>query len=284
MSTLDAASGTDNQADLWHVQVAAGDLRTMSLDELDSAFQDGVINEGTYVRHDGADTWAQLGQVLGSDDAEAPLHEPHAADLDTIPAPPAASEPPIAVAPLAAAPAPVTALAFAPPSSAYEMRVSAPPASFGGPLSTSPMVAPISYSDIEIPNMRSSKRGVFVALGAVLVLAIGAVAVTRTGTSAEAAAGSLAPTSLGASVGAAGAAVAPVAPVALPESQLQPGRDGRLSDDQRRALLDADKLRASKVKPASPSTSKSQHRGPAPSTGPVFHKGGDQHDPLNSSL
>ena len=52
--------------DVWHVEVS-GKICTMTLDELDQAFQANRIHEGTYVRHEGAKQWAKLGDVAGLD-------------------------------------------------------------------------------------------------------------------------------------------------------------------------------------------------------------------------
>lgn len=45
----------------------------MTLDELDAAFQDGSIDEDTFVRRDGASKWSRLGDELGGDPAPAPV-------------------------------------------------------------------------------------------------------------------------------------------------------------------------------------------------------------------
>lgn len=293
MSSMDASSGNEDQDDLWFVQLASGDVRAMTLDALDAAFQEGRVTEGTYVRHDGADAWAQLGQVLGADAgaSDLDLKEPPAVEAEAVAVAAVAAAPPAAAVAAARDPeaerdtvvspvaspelVPVVPVAMAP--ALDDTRVSTPPASLSGPLSTSPMVASISSPDIDVTALRSSKRGVVVAFAAVLlVAAAAAVTFTRLGPSTDTSAGSRAPSTLG-------AAASPVV-VTAPDPQLQPGHDGRLSDEQRRALLDADKLRASKVKPSAAAAPKSPHHGQAPRSGPVFHKGGDEHDPLNGSL
>jgi hypothetical protein len=58
-----------------------------------------------------------------------------------------------------------------------------------------------------------------------------------------------------------------------------------LSDDARKALLDADKTRAAKMQQQR-AAQPSRGGGSAPArkgSGP-FHKGGDKYDPLNASL
>jgi hypothetical protein len=39
--------------DLWHVQLASGDVCLMTLEQLDDAFQTSVINENTYLWQEG---------------------------------------------------------------------------------------------------------------------------------------------------------------------------------------------------------------------------------------
>ncbi|MBX3198754.1 MAG: hypothetical protein KF894_11510 [Labilithrix sp.] len=58
------ASGSD--LELWHVQLG-GVVRTMSLDELDAAFQAGVVDERTMVLKAGALRWSTLGDAAGID-------------------------------------------------------------------------------------------------------------------------------------------------------------------------------------------------------------------------
>jgi hypothetical protein len=65
--------------ELWFVQLPAGGVRAMSLDELDAAFQSGAIDEATLVRRDGTTAWVKLADELG--DAQAaetpqPEHTP----------------------------------------------------------------------------------------------------------------------------------------------------------------------------------------------------------------
>jgi hypothetical protein len=57
------ASGNDFQ--LWHVQLGGGVVRTLSLDELDDAFQAGKIDERTLVTRAGSNQWATLGEIAG---------------------------------------------------------------------------------------------------------------------------------------------------------------------------------------------------------------------------
>ena len=56
-----------NNLELWHVQLAGGVVRTMTLDELDSAFQADAIDERTMVMKAGDLSWTTLGDLLGLD-------------------------------------------------------------------------------------------------------------------------------------------------------------------------------------------------------------------------
>jgi hypothetical protein len=59
--------------DLWRVQLATGEVRVMSLDALDDAFQAGSITGNTPVLPPGATAWTRLADAAGLDDA--PSHE-----------------------------------------------------------------------------------------------------------------------------------------------------------------------------------------------------------------
>ncbi|MDB5214582.1 MAG: hypothetical protein JWO86_2509 [Myxococcaceae bacterium] len=61
------------QADTWHVKLANGETRALSLDELDTGFHDGWINERTMVLAAGSTRWAPLGEVAGLDETPAPV-------------------------------------------------------------------------------------------------------------------------------------------------------------------------------------------------------------------
>lgn len=57
--------------DHWQVKLPSGDILTVTLDELDSAFADGHIGASTLVRESGSPTWSTLGAVAGLDDGTA---------------------------------------------------------------------------------------------------------------------------------------------------------------------------------------------------------------------
>jgi hypothetical protein len=76
MSSLDITDSrtdvTDAGIDLWRVQLMTGEVRAMSLDALDDAFQSGMIMESTPVLPPGATVWTKLADAAGLD---APSHE-----------------------------------------------------------------------------------------------------------------------------------------------------------------------------------------------------------------
>jgi len=79
--------------EFWHVQMPDGSVSTMTLDELDAAFQADTITEQTYVLKQGESTWQTLAALLGLDEPASPTPAPVVA---TYSSPPASAE----VAPL----------------------------------------------------------------------------------------------------------------------------------------------------------------------------------------
>ena len=73
MSSYENVESTDAGIDLWRVQLGNGEIRAMSLDALDDAFQAGTIDEGTPVLAPGATAWSNLADAAGLD---APAEQP----------------------------------------------------------------------------------------------------------------------------------------------------------------------------------------------------------------
>ena len=87
----------DETEDRYHTQVDAGDVRLFTLDQLDAAFNAGLIHENTYVCLEGGNEWLTLGEVAGLGDEEpepapVPAPVPHrggfAASPSVVPAAP----------------------------------------------------------------------------------------------------------------------------------------------------------------------------------------------------
>lgn len=56
----------------WLVKLDSGDVRMMTLDELDAAFQAGTVHEDTLVRRDGTDKWIKLAEEIGGSEPQVP--------------------------------------------------------------------------------------------------------------------------------------------------------------------------------------------------------------------
>ncbi len=232
--------------DYWHVQLTSGEVRYWSLEELDEAFQRDEVDARTYVLKEGESAWQRLGELLGLDEAES------------------------APAPVAVAPYSVAPLSYA------AARPSEAPAAN----SIRPFVSDIDLEeDAMMAQMKPRRRNVaFIGGGVAAALVLVVVGVTRAGAGSDAKAAAAAPPP---------AVVAPPAaaePVAAPVAAAQPA----LSDDVKKSLLEADKSRAAKAAARAAENAKfrpSTARGGsyrAPKSGQVFHKGGNQFDPLTT--
>jgi hypothetical protein len=233
------------ETELWHVQLPSGGVCCWSLDALDAAFQTGEIGPKTYVRRLGDIEWQRLEVLLGLDESET--------------SPPPAPRPVVAPTPSVAFPA-------SDPRSAVSLR---------------PVVSTVADLDDEYlaAAMKPKRKNLaYVAGGAALALVLGVVGITHasSGSDEKAAAGAQPP------------APVAVAPVSDPAAAAPSAPRAELSDDVKRALLEKDKTRAARVAAQAAENAKyrstSPSYAPVPKSGPVFHKGGNQYDPLNSSL
>ena len=296
---------TESNEPLWQVQLASGQACRMTLELLDDAFQDGLITEETLIMQDGTTEWVTLGALLGLD-SEGESNPASDTAVDTA-APVAANPPPaapVAVAapvqpaqprpymdpfapPVSIAPAP--AAQMVPPASAQaapfvfqgagggQVSFTAPPE----PLtrSTAPVAADIDF-DVESVNFGKKRSPAKWIIGIAAVLGgLGFVAMNMNTTpeaSPPAVAAPAAPPAYESHP------VADPPPAGAPVAPQKPA----LSDDARKALLEADKARAAKMqqqRAAQPSRGGSAPASRGKSSGP-FHKGGDKYDPLNASL
>ena len=207
MTTLESA-GTDQ--DIWHVEVAPDDVRAVTLDELDEAFQKGYVNESTRVWQEGMPSAMTLGELLGgNDDAVAePTPVSAYAPVQTYAEPQPAyaqsyagyGEPQTAYAqhayaePHAAAYTPSYASSYVPPRSPPPSRVpesawppvvatneASPQRSSYAPAPVStpapPSMAPLAFDvpDYDNPYARSGGKGKFLLAAFVVAAAAGGV-------------------------------------------------------------------------------------------------------------
>jgi hypothetical protein len=314
MSNIEATTATKGTQEVWHVQLATGELRVMTLDQLDDAFQNGLVSENTFVYQSGMNDWVKLSELAGlsGDGDETPSTgvrgaESASGDSSGEIAVELSSEPTIAPPPIAApspfaAPSPAGQQAPHPlhNSNASPFGVIAVPNGLAanslfaptiGPNSTAPVAAdkPDLEFDTDVPfaNRKSSR-----AKWVLAVAALGAVGVAGVGMMqgwfakpSSAAALELPPLPTEAPVAMQTPPAAEPAPADKAPSA-DPSQGGRINDNTKKALLDADKARAEKnrarqrVNHAAASAPRGR---PAKSATP-FHKGGNPHDPLNSSL
>jgi hypothetical protein len=248
--------------EFWHVQLPDGSVSTMTLDELDTAFQCGRISEKTYVLKQGDSTWATLASLLGLD--EAP--------------------------PLPPARAPV-AQAYLAPSTPGNF------ADFAAVNSLRPVVSDVDDDELDFGaspfRRRSKKRAVAITASVLAIAAVGAFVATFGPNRALATLGNIKGLWAGSSVAAASqpppAAVVVETPPAPPPPAADPTpapAPDRFDDAKKRALLEADKARDAQQKAKMNAAPAHRSSGPGyKSDGkPVFHKGGNKFDPLNASL
>jgi hypothetical protein len=269
----------NSQTDFWHVRLPNGSVCTLTLDELDDAFQAGQIDENIFVLQHGATAWTTLGALLGIEAAP--------------PAPPARAQA------VMVAPTPASGYAS---FSTYPSAPSPDSAPFG---SLRPTVSELDIDeDMDFGRSRSSgkkKALVAFAVAALALVGFGVANPNRTAATWAKARSLLANT---ASAPVAAAAPppaeipvpAPAPPPAQPVATTPPVQSAqsaqsdadRLSDDKKKALLDADKAhaaqhqaKASAAAAAAPARRSSTYKSDGKT---VFHKGGNKYDPLNSSL
>ena len=244
MSSYESVESTDAGLDLWRVQLGTGEIRAMSLDALDEAFQAGTIDEGTPVLAPGATSWAKLADAAGLD---AP-----------------ADEPVNSVAPIA--------VSFDSQSTGVATRYVVPPPDVSLP--------DLDLDSLEDDAFKAKKGRVFVGIGLAVMLVGGlGFAATRLAPVTSSAANAL---SAEAARKAAAAAPAPAVEdekaaarlKALTEEQ----RVKLLEADKAREAREAAKR---KDRPAPLTTHRS---GPQPKSATPFVNGGNKYDPLNGAL
>ncbi|MBX3185527.1 MAG: hypothetical protein KF819_00875 [Labilithrix sp.] len=237
---------TDSGIDLWRVQLGSGEIRAMSVDALDDAFQSGLIDENTPVLPPGATQWQKLADAAGLE-GDAPT-EPDRA-VTEVPS----------VAPIAV--------------------------SVGAPEDLASLADVNPYADVDLDkaegSLRSSKKGIFIGMGvaAIVVLGLG-FAATRAIGAADGAA-----TSMSLQGGKKAAAVAPAPMTSEEEAReeryrqlTEEQRIKLLEADKAREAREAQKKKDHAPPAAAPA------RKPQPKSGNVFNNGGNKYDPLNGAL
>lgn len=312
-----AALVQDETEDRYYTQVEEGDVRLFTLDQLDAAFNAGLIHENTYVCLEGDSKWLTLAEVagLGDEGDEEPVSAPHLIAAPQAQAP-AYSAP---------APAPYGIQAAAPVSYAPGPFGLAPATNSIAPMTNSvaPMVMPsiapaynssLALDDDEMFTRRKRPLGKILAAVAVLGLAGVAFAVVQSGgvrlpklndSASQASAASLSVSNLKpaeASKPAEPAAPAPVAEAAKTETpkadEAKPTeaadgadkkKDDRFSEEMKAALLNKDSK--DKTKAVGKKAAKKAGRpavaargGAKPKAAAGFKSSGNAYDPLNGKL
>lgn len=187
-----STNGTTND-ELWSVALPNGQIQKGTLDQLDDAFNAGLLTSDSLVLAPGATEWAKLGELAGLE-----------------------------------APAPPTQPSYAAPVAPSTLR---------------PVAIELDESMLDPSRMRPSKKPlVFGAIGAIAaVAAVLVFAVSGTGGPDKPAAGAAAAATATATQT---ATVAPKPPAPPPEVSAKP----LLSEDQKKALLDADEARSRLLK------------------------------------
>jgi hypothetical protein len=273
-----------SDSELWSVALAADNIRSMTLDQLDGAFQRGIVTENTLVWTEGMDSWLRLSDVLGEDEAAAPAPSyPPAAVAHSYPPRAAQSFPPAAAQSF-----PPAALPSVPPRSA--------PASLA-PMSTSPVELSLGAADLDwdgFPKKGKAKWGVLAAAA----VALAGVGITVANMSSRG--GDLDPTAAAAAAKPLSAADQPLpvakgnspeAPLAGGGYQITAAEDKKFKQEEtrdselRERMSDAVKNQEAeaKAKPRSVGARRAPSRSKNTSTTGV-QKGGAKFDPLNGAL
>jgi len=232
--------------DLWRVQLATGEVRVMSLDALDDAFQSGLITESTPVLPPGAAAWTKLADAAGLDAPAAPD--------GNVPS----------VAPMAV--------------SVAESTGDATPYANHSPYSLPDL-------DIDAMNDEAfnPKRGrVFAAIGLAVVLVGGlGFAATKAGNIAGAASNSLSAPGAEKAAAAAPPPAAVDVNTAAPAKTLTDEQKTKLAeaDKAREAAAAARDAKRAKDRPSGPA-----RRGPREKSSQPFVNSGNKYDPLNGAL
>jgi hypothetical protein len=232
--------------DLWRVQLATGEVRVMSLDALDDAFQSGLITESTPVLPPGAAAWTKLADAAGLDAPAAPD--------GNVPS----------VAPMAV--------------NVAESTGDATPYANQSPYSLPDL-------DIDAMNdeaFKPRKGRIFAVIGLAVVLVGGlGFAATKAGNVAGAASNSLSAPGAEKAAAAAPPPAAVDVNTAAPAKTLTDEQKAKLAeaDKAREAAAAARDAKRAKDRPSGPA-----RRGPREKSSQPFVNSGNKYDPLNGAL
>jgi hypothetical protein len=302
----------DSNVELWHVEVSPNEVKIVTLEQLDEAFQNDWVGVETRVWQEGMPCAMRLGDLLGVDEsspaADAEHHSiaPPAGAEDDLVAPAVVAPYPVAPPPVAAehhsVPAPARAPSFERPVRATtpEAPMSWPPVVTAAPASVPPpsmpaSIAPLAFDvgpDVAFPRPSRAPKvivggGVLAVAAALAAFAVNAIQATST---PDVAAASMSPVAT--------PPPAPPAPVSHrydpgdepvhlgPEKPLTITQREPTADDKRVAAALAGKAAAAKVRPAPRAPSRIARTGKRHGSGPSFKSAGkgSQYDPLNGSL
>lgn len=251
-------------SDLWNVALRGGEIRAMSLDELDAAFEAGTVSASTMVLPPDSTEWVRLGTIAGLNDSAQ--EEPIAQAAPASPFPPALS-----IAPPASMP----------PPSAHAPNSYAPVA-----FDATPMPAPIDL-DFDLAPPKKSKKVAYV-IGGLAAFGLLIAVATSGGDDAPA------PTAAAQQAPAEAKPYVPnIDPLAAPKPQpaaTTPAQNtNTLSDEQKKALADLDKANDAKHRAKVSAAAAMRGGGVRNSSSyksddPFTHGGGNAHDPLNGKL
>lgn len=295
----------DQQDERWHVQLDSKEVRLMTLEQLDEAFQHGLVHEHTYVIQVGSSSWQTLGEVAGlgeepqlapsngapSVNAGAPIARAPGAGYQV----PEQSQSVRPVARAAVGGWPPVTIAPGQPAAMAVAASSMPPGYLHASHSVIPVVQSVGPSyDFGPADFKPRKSKLFVALGVgASALAAAVFALTRLDappTQAEAPAAAPAVAAAAYIPTQPSNYSAPSTPTPSPLESENKGTNstGSLSDETKKALLAKDNERSTSRKSrvratASHSTSSTPSSNSKKSAGPI-RGGGNTYDPLNGKL
>lgn len=152
--------------EMWHVQIEPGDVKTVTLEQMDDMYRLELISSSTLVWQPGMPKALPLSVVAGIEDEESDVMEIEPELIEPAMSVPAYIPPTHAPAPVPA-PAPVSA----PAPVLRQQTITPPPAAASPVLATAPAAPPLPTADFyspeslrpitmsEIPNMRGSSGG-----------------------------------------------------------------------------------------------------------------------------